>query len=149
MRVKDQIPHKIAPPRLCWDTWAGASRRTGSGGRVTGYSKLYTMSGSGARDGGGISPRSTQKSVFHTDAEIAPGPVCFVICEICTPNRHGGGDSQYCRWSPACVVVSKHRCGRVAIGPEQPGGISILIGRTSSWYGNSLLPPGSPPNLMT
>ena len=29
------------------------------------------------------------------------------------------------------------------------GGISILIGRTSSWYGNSLLPPGSPPNLMT
>ena len=58
-------------------------------------------------------------------------------------------DCQYCRWSPAWVVVAKHRCGRVAIGPKQPAGISILIGRTSNWYGNSLLPPGSPPNLMT
>ena len=69
------------------------------------------------------------------------------------PRRLGGvwcrTKFQYCRWPLAWVVVSTHRCGRVAIGPEQPGGISILIGRTSSWYGKSLLPPGSPPNLIT
>jgi hypothetical protein len=42
------------------------------------------------------------------------------------------GDYQYCRRLPAWVAASKHRCGRVAIGPEQRGGMSILFGRTSS-----------------
>jgi hypothetical protein len=42
------------------------------------------------------------------------------------------GDYQYSRRLPAGVTGSKHRCGRVAIGPEQPGSMSILFGRTSS-----------------
>jgi hypothetical protein len=67
---------KGAPPRVCAHLGRGYPANW-VGGDVE-YSKLYTMSESGARDGGGISSRSTQKRVFHTDAEIVPGPVCFV-----------------------------------------------------------------------
>ena len=54
------------------------------GRRVTVYSKLYTISGSGARDSGGISPRTLRRG-FHTDAEIVPGPVCFVSLKSAPP----------------------------------------------------------------